>query len=62
MLNATLFGKVIGLANNVSVYMYLISNGYINYYKQNPYIDPNNANHKMDRYALRIADSTGMFL
>ncbi|GAA5812875.1 hypothetical protein MFLAVUS_006334 [Mucor flavus] len=41
MLNATLFGKVIGLANN------------------NPYNDPNNANHKMDRYALRIADSTG---
>ncbi|KAG2235367.1 hypothetical protein INT48_004986 [Thamnidium elegans] len=41
MLNVTLFGKVIGLANN------------------NPYNDPNNANHKMDRYALRIADSTG---
>ncbi|GAA5801785.1 hypothetical protein HPULCUR_007238 [Helicostylum pulchrum] len=41
MLNVTLFGKVIGLANN------------------NPYNDPDNANHKMDRYALRIADSTG---
>ncbi|KAI7896843.1 uncharacterized protein EV154DRAFT_490978 [Mucor mucedo] len=41
MLNVTLLGKVVGLANS------------------NPFIDPSNADRRMNRYALRIADSTG---